>query len=121
MLDMTGEADGPPMIPGNTIADNAGGGMNAAISILAALLSRERTGVGQYIDMAMVDGLVTMMFFPIEEHLTTGAVPHRSGTIRRASTPGTASTRRRTANTFPSARLSRGSTRTSAGCWSWRS
>jgi len=81
MLDMTGERNGPPMIPGNTIADNAGGGMNAAISILAALLSRERTGVGQYIDMAMVDGLVTMMFFPIEEHLTTGRVPHRSGTI----------------------------------------
>ena len=81
MLDMTGERDGPPMIPGNTIADNAGGGMNAAISILAALLSRERTGTGQYIDMAMVDGLVTMMFFPIEEHLTTGTLPHRSGTI----------------------------------------
>ncbi len=81
MLDMTGERDGPPMIPGNTIADNAGGGMNAAISILAALLSRERTGASQYIDMAMVAGLVTMMFFPIEEHLTTGTVPHRSGTI----------------------------------------
>ena len=81
MLDMTGERDGPPMIPGNTIADNAGGGMNAAISILAALLSRERTGASQYIDMAMVDGLVTMMFFPIEEHLTTGTLPHRSGTI----------------------------------------
>ena len=31
--------------------------------------------------MAMVDGLVTMMFFPIEEHLTTGTLPHRSGTI----------------------------------------
>lgn len=81
MLDMTGERDGPPMIPGNTIADNAGGGMNAAISILAALLSRERSGAGQYIDMAMVDGLVTMMFFPIEEHLTEGTVPHRGGTI----------------------------------------
>ncbi|MCH7698611.1 MAG: CoA transferase [Chloroflexi bacterium] len=81
MLDMTGDRDGPPMIPGNTIADNAGGGMNAAISVLGALLARERTGKGQYIDMAMVDGLVTMMFFPIEEHLTTGAVPHRGGTI----------------------------------------
>jgi len=52
-----------------------------AISILAALLSRERSGAGQYIDMAMVDGLVTMMFFSIEEHLTEGTVPHRSGTI----------------------------------------
>ncbi len=81
MLDMTGDRDGPPMIPGTTIADNAGGGMNAAISVVGALLARERTGKGQYIDMAMVDGLVTMMFFPIEEHLTTGAVPHRGGTI----------------------------------------
>ena len=55
--------------------------MNAAISILGALLARERSGKGQYIDMAMVDGLVTMMFFPIEEHLTTGEVPHRGSTI----------------------------------------
>lgn len=81
ILTMTGRSDGPPMIPGNTIADNAGGGMNAAIGILAALLARERAGVGQYIDMAMIDGLLTMMLLPIDEHLTTGAVPHRGETI----------------------------------------
>lgn len=82
MLAMTGRSDGPPMIPGNTIADNAGGGMNAAIGILTALLARERHGAGgQQIDMAMVDGLLTMMMFPIDEHLTTGAVPHRGETI----------------------------------------
>jgi crotonobetainyl-CoA:carnitine CoA-transferase CaiB-like acyl-CoA transferase len=87
MLDMTGDQNGPPMIPGNTIADNAGGGMNAAISILAALMARERTGKGQYIDMAMVDGLITMMFFPIEEQLTTGEVPTRGGTITTGKYP----------------------------------
>ena len=81
ILTMTGRSDGPPMIPGNTIADNAGGGMNAAIGILAALLANERAGVGQYIDMAMIDGLLTMMLLPIDEHLTTGAVPHRGETI----------------------------------------
>lgn len=81
ILTMTGRSDGPPMIPGNTIADNAGGGMNAAIGILAALLAKERAGVGQYIDMAMIDGLLTMMLLPIDEHLTTGAVPHRGETI----------------------------------------
>ncbi len=81
MLAMTGRSDGPPMIPGNTIADNAGGGMNAAVGILTALLARERHGVGQQIDMAMIDGLLTMMMFPIDEHLTTGAVPHRGETI----------------------------------------
>lgn len=81
ILTMTGRSDGPPMIPGNTIADNAGGGMNAAIGILAALLAKERAGVGQYIDMAMIDGLLTMMLLPIDEHVTTGAVPHRGETI----------------------------------------
>ena len=81
ILTMTGRSDGPPMIPGNTIADNAGGGMNAAIGILAALMANERAGVGQYIDMAMIDGLLTMMLLPIDEHLTTGAVPHRGETI----------------------------------------
>lgn len=81
MLAMTGKSEGPPVIPGNTIADNAGGGMNAAIGILVALLVRERSGIGQYIDMAMVDGLVTMMFLTIDEYLTTGAVPQRGETI----------------------------------------
>ncbi len=81
MLAMTGTRDGPPVIPGNTIADNAGGGMNAVIGVLAALLARERTGAGQYIDMAMVDGLVTMMFLTIDDYLTTGDVPRRGETL----------------------------------------
>ncbi len=81
ILGMTGARDGPPVIPGNTIADNAGGGMNAVISILAALLVKERTGRGQYIDMAMVDGLVTMMFLTIDDHLAGGHVPRRGETL----------------------------------------
>ncbi len=87
MLAMTGRSDGPPVIPGNTIADNAGGGMNAAIGILAALVVRERAGIGQYIDMAMVDGLVTMMFLTIDDYLTTGTVPHRGETITTGRYP----------------------------------
>jgi crotonobetainyl-CoA:carnitine CoA-transferase CaiB-like acyl-CoA transferase len=81
ILDMTGAADGPPMIPGNTIADNAGGGMNAAIGILAALVAKQRTGVGQYIDSAMVDGLLTMMFLNVDDYVTSGEVKHRGETI----------------------------------------
>ncbi|MDZ4277886.1 MAG: CaiB/BaiF CoA-transferase family protein [Dehalococcoidia bacterium] len=81
ILSMTGSASGPPAIPGNTIADNAGGGMNAAIGILVALLAKERTGRGQYIDMAMVDGLMTMMFLTIDEYFTSGVVPHRGETL----------------------------------------
>ena len=81
ILALTGKSDGPPMIPGNTIADNAGGGMNAAIGILVALLARERTGAGQYIDMAMIDGLMTMMFLTVDEYVTSGAVPQRGETL----------------------------------------
>ena len=87
MLAMTGARDGPPIIPGNTIADNADGGMNAVAGILAALFARERTGAGQYIDMAMVDGLVTMMFLTIDEFLTTGHVPHRGETLLTGQYP----------------------------------
>jgi len=87
ILSMTGRSDGPPMIPGNTFADNAGGGMNAVVSILAALLARERTGAGQHIDMAMVDGLVTMMFLTIDDYLTTGDVPRRGETLLTGQYP----------------------------------
>jgi crotonobetainyl-CoA:carnitine CoA-transferase CaiB-like acyl-CoA transferase len=81
IVDFTGAPDGPPMIPGNTIADNAGGGMNAVISILAAVVAKQRTGVGQYIDCAMVDGLLTMMFLNVDDHVTSGEVLHRGETI----------------------------------------
>jgi crotonobetainyl-CoA:carnitine CoA-transferase CaiB-like acyl-CoA transferase len=87
VLDMTGPSDGPPVIPGTTTADSAGGGMNAAISVLAALLARERSGGGQYIDMAMVDGLATMMFLTIDEYLTTGHVPRRGETLLTGQYP----------------------------------
>jgi len=49
-----------PAIPGTQIADIAAGGMNAAIGILLALLARERSGEGQYIDVSMTDGIVGM-------------------------------------------------------------
>lgn len=49
-----------PAIPGIQIADIAAGGMNAAIGILLALLARNRSGEGQYVDVSMTDGIVAM-------------------------------------------------------------
>jgi crotonobetainyl-CoA:carnitine CoA-transferase CaiB-like acyl-CoA transferase len=81
VLDLSGEADRPPSIPGVQIADIAGGGMNAAIGILLALIAREKTGRGQYIDISMTDGMVgflpAVMFF----HQLTGREPKRADTI----------------------------------------
>jgi crotonobetainyl-CoA:carnitine CoA-transferase CaiB-like acyl-CoA transferase len=51
---MIGEPDGPPYFPMAAIGD-VGTGVNAALAIVTALLHRERTGEGQYIDVALLD------------------------------------------------------------------
>jgi len=74
---LTGRAGGPPMIPGATAADSAGGGMHAAIAILAAVIAQRDTGKGQFIDVAATDGIVNMVSLAIDEYLTTGKEPQR--------------------------------------------
>lgn len=56
-----GPAEQPPVPPLNLLADFAGGGMLAALGIMAALTERETSGHGQYIDAAMTDGVLSMM------------------------------------------------------------
>jgi alpha-methylacyl-CoA racemase len=56
-----GEKDGPPSIPLNLTADFGGGGAYLAIGILAALLEAGRSGEGQVVDAAMVDGAASLM------------------------------------------------------------
>jgi alpha-methylacyl-CoA racemase len=68
-------ADGGPPLPGATIADGAAGGMHAALAILAALLRRERTGTGQYLDVSVAEGVLSLMALALDEHLATGAEP----------------------------------------------
>ena len=56
-----GERDGPPSIPLNLIADFGGGGAYLAMGLLAALLETGRSGNGQVVDAAMVDGAASLM------------------------------------------------------------
>ena len=56
-----GPVDAPPVVPLNLLADFAGGSLFATIGILTALYEREKTGQGQYIDAAMVDGCLSLM------------------------------------------------------------
>jgi crotonobetainyl-CoA:carnitine CoA-transferase CaiB-like acyl-CoA transferase len=77
VLDLMGEPDRPPSIPGIQVADIAGGGMNAAIGILLALFARERTGKGQYIDISMTDGMVSLLSLPLFLHQRTGEFSKR--------------------------------------------
>jgi crotonobetainyl-CoA:carnitine CoA-transferase CaiB-like acyl-CoA transferase len=81
VLDIIGEADRPPSIPGVQIADIAGGGMNAVIGILLALYAREKTGKGQYIDISMTDGMVGFLSPHLFYYQTTGQQPKRADYI----------------------------------------
>lgn len=69
------DADGIPALPGATVADIAAGGMHAAMAMLAALVRRERTGGGEYLDVSVADGAIGMMSLYADEHLATGAEP----------------------------------------------
>ena len=75
-LDCTGPGpDGGPPIPGATIADSAGGGMQAVMAILAALVRRATTGTGAYLDVSVADGVLAIMALQVDEYLATGDVP----------------------------------------------
>lgn len=56
-LSLIGPAGAKPAIPLNLVADYGGGGMVLVAGVLAALLERERSGRGQVIDAAMIDGV----------------------------------------------------------------
>ena len=58
-----GRHDTGPVPPLNLVGDMGGGGMYLAYGIVCALLSAQRTGVGQVVDAAMVDGAASLMAF----------------------------------------------------------
>ena len=79
-LGMIGVKGGAPVIPHNIIADFAGGGMHGAIGVLAALMARERTGRGQFVDIAMTDGVYSLLVSHLSTYFATGMVPRRGET-----------------------------------------
>jgi len=66
------DASGLPALAGATIADSAGGGMHAAISIIAALVNRLKTNDGAYLDVSATDGILNLMSLFIDEYTATG-------------------------------------------------
>jgi crotonobetainyl-CoA:carnitine CoA-transferase CaiB-like acyl-CoA transferase len=86
-LGMIGWPGEPPAIPMNVIADFAGGGLHAAFGILAALMARERTGRGQYVDIAMSDGVMTLLASSIGPILMGGEAPSRGAHMLNGALP----------------------------------
>jgi len=66
-----------PIIPGVQIADIGGGGMLAAISILTAIIARTKTGRGQFVDVSMLDGVVSWLTIHAAEYFGGGKSPER--------------------------------------------
>jgi crotonobetainyl-CoA:carnitine CoA-transferase CaiB-like acyl-CoA transferase len=78
IMSITGESDRPPMKVGVGIADVMCG-MYATVAILGALHHREKTGQGQYIDLALLDSQVAWLINVGLNYLTSGKVPQRVG------------------------------------------
>jgi crotonobetainyl-CoA:carnitine CoA-transferase CaiB-like acyl-CoA transferase len=87
MLDMTGWAGEPPGIPLNVIADYAAGGLHAAYAILAALLARDRTGRGQYLDIAMSDGVLYLLAVALSQYFAGGETNRRGEGMLNGGVP----------------------------------
>ena len=62
-LNAIGDKNSNPSIPLNLIGDYGGGGMMLAMGILAGVISSSKTGKGQVIDSAMIDGSLSLMSF----------------------------------------------------------
>jgi crotonobetainyl-CoA:carnitine CoA-transferase CaiB-like acyl-CoA transferase len=78
LMDVTGEVDGEPMKAGVAVSDLFTG-MAATQAILAALLARDRDGVGQHIDLALFDCQLSMMANVGSSFLANGEKPRRYG------------------------------------------
>jgi crotonobetainyl-CoA:carnitine CoA-transferase CaiB-like acyl-CoA transferase len=66
-----------PVIANNTVADYAGGGMQAAMGIMAAVIARHSTGRGQHVDISMTDGVMYLMANMYPEVLDGGGTVGR--------------------------------------------
>ncbi len=78
LMAQTGEPDGRPMKAAAPVADTMGG-LSAVIAIMGALMERQRTGGGRYLDISMLDGLTALMGQSIAAWGMTGRAPRRWG------------------------------------------
>jgi crotonobetainyl-CoA:carnitine CoA-transferase CaiB-like acyl-CoA transferase len=79
LLGLTGEPDGPPVLPAGQVADVGGGALMAAFGVMAALRERDASGEGQLVDVAMADGALSWLAMVAGRLLADGVAPRRGG------------------------------------------
>jgi crotonobetainyl-CoA:carnitine CoA-transferase CaiB-like acyl-CoA transferase len=77
ILGLTGEAGGPPIQSAGQIADLGGGGLMAAVGILAALHEAKVSGEGQMVDVSMTHGSLSWLMMEAARYFTSGEAPKR--------------------------------------------
>jgi crotonobetainyl-CoA:carnitine CoA-transferase CaiB-like acyl-CoA transferase len=78
IMDMTGFADGAPTRVGVAITDYLAG-LYAVQGILLALTDRQKSGLGQHVDIALFEAMLSVMRLPLSVLLATGHAPSRVG------------------------------------------
>ena len=86
IMSVTGERDGNPVKCGLPITD-LGAGMFACYGILTALLAREHTGEGQYVDTSLFEAGIAMSVWESTEYWYSGQIPQPTGSGHRISSP----------------------------------
>jgi CoA:oxalate CoA-transferase len=89
MMSLHGEDGDAPMRIGFPAVDTLTG-QTAALAIVAALLRRERTGAGEYIDVAMFDASLAFMTSAVVPYLVTGKPLERTGNVGYSGQPTSA-------------------------------
>ena len=85
-LEAIGEAGRPPVLPLNLVGDFGGGGMYLAFGIACALIEAARSGQGQVVDAAMVDGAASLMTY-FHGYRAGGKWAGRGGSVTGGSSP----------------------------------
>ncbi|MEI2692850.1 MAG: CaiB/BaiF CoA-transferase family protein [Anaerolineae bacterium] len=86
LMELTGEPGDPPMRFPMAMADFSAG-LYALISVLAALLARQHTGVGQAIDVSLVESQLNWLSYLAGNYFTTGEAPQKTGNQHPTITP----------------------------------
>jgi len=85
-MSITGFKGQPPTRAGIAVSDSSAG-LYAALGILTALLERERSGVGQWVQVSLLHAMIAMMDFQAARYLVEGDVPVQEGNDHPTSAP----------------------------------
>jgi crotonobetainyl-CoA:carnitine CoA-transferase CaiB-like acyl-CoA transferase len=86
MMSITGTAETAPQRVGFPVCDSVGG-LAAALAICAALLGRERTGEGAFLDVSMLEASLSAMGWAISNYLVSGVPPEPMGDQNATAAP----------------------------------